>query len=232
MSRVTHSEPGLPMATQSISLSLFCAENLSLAKWRCHWPSPCLWRLASTKLLVDRPVSGSCHVHSVYLPYLNIKTLLVEVFYSEYSRTSPQRPPWTQTRVAVGETRLQCFFRGCNIILKWLFVSPWLTGRCQPFSIGSWEAFKWPCHCGEVAVPDPLHRLIFFRPGEIGLLYALNDYDFYRLYKMYYSLSVGNFQEALEDLYCVEEITGKSKFFLTLSLCLYTLVRFFFPLDT
>ena len=73
----------------------------------------------------------------------------------------------------------------------------------------------------------------FFRPGEIGLLYGLNDYDFYRLYKMYYSLSVGNFREALEDLYCVEEITGKAKFFLTFSLCLYILVRFFFfPLDT
>ena len=107
--------------------------------------------------------------------------------------------------------------------------------RCQPFSIGSWEAFKWPLllwrgGCSRSSISFNF----FFPPGEIGLLYALNDYDFYRLYKMYYSLSVGDFQEALEDLYCVEEIRGKSKFFLTLSLCLYILVRFFFffSLDT
>ena len=33
----------------------------------------------------------------------------------------------------------------------------------------------------------------------------------FSLYRPYYSLSIGNLQEALEDLHCVEEITGKSK---------------------
>ena len=48
--------------------------------------------------------------------------------------------------------------------------------------------FNGRCRCGEVANveslthPDPLYRLIFLRLGEIGLLCALNDYDFYRLY--------------------------------------------------
>ena len=110
--------------------------------------------------------------------------------------------------------------------LNTLFVSRWLTGRCRLFSIGSWEALKWPLPLWRVDCYRSSISFNFFRPGEIGLLYALNDYDFYRLYKMYYSLSVGNFQEALEDLHCVEKITGKSKFFLTLSLCLYILVRF------
>ena len=61
----------------------------------------------------------------------------------------------------------------------------------------------------------------FFRPGNIGLLCAWNDYDFYRLY---FSLSKGHFQEALEDLHRVEEITGKSKFLWTVCLCLYVLI--------
>ena len=43
----------------------------------------------------------------------------------------------------------------------------------------------------------------------------------YYLLSVYYSLFVGNFQEALEDLHRIEEITGKSKFFLTVCLCIY-----------
>ena len=43
---------------------------------------------------------------------------------------------------------------------------------------------------------------------------------------LYYSLSVGNFQEELEDLNRVGEIAGKSKFFLTVFLCIYLLGRF------
>ena len=52
----------------------------------------------------------------------------------------------------------------------------------------------------------------FFRSDEIAFLYTLNVYDFYG---PYFSFSVGNRQEELEDLHHVEEITGKSKFFLT-----------------
>ena len=66
-----------------------------------------------------------------------------------------------------------------------------------------------------------LYIIQYVHPGEKSLPCALNDYDFYRLY---YLLFVGNFQEELEDLNRVEEITGKSKFFLTFCLCLYILV--------
>ena len=74
-----------------------------------------------------------------------------------------------------------------------------------------------------MAVPDSLYRFIFFRPAEIGFLCAVNDFYFYRLH---FSLFAENFQEALEDLHHIEEITGKSKFFLTVCLCLYILTRF------
>ena len=77
-----------------------------------------------------------------------------------------------------------------------------------------------------------LYIIQYFHPAEKGLPCALNDYDFYRLY---YLLFVGNFQEELEDLNRVEEITGKSKFFLTFCLCLYILVLsqiVVFSLDT
>ena len=60
----------------------------------------------------------------------------------------------------------------------------------------------------------PIRRgLLLLRPGEIGLLCALNDYDFNRLC---YSLnSIGNVLEAIEDLNRLQEITGISKFSLT-----------------
>ena len=57
--------------------TLFCPENSSLAKWRSRLPSLKFWRLAVSK----RPVSGWYYVYSVYVPYLNIKTLLLEGFY-------------------------------------------------------------------------------------------------------------------------------------------------------
>ena len=43
---------------------------------------------------------------------------------------------------------------------------------------------------------------------------------------LYYSLSIGNSQEQLEDLNRAGEIAGKSKFFLTVFLCIYLLGRF------
>ena len=57
------------------------------------------------------------------------------------------------------------------------------------------------------------YHLILLRPGEIGLLCALNTYDSYRLHN---SLnSVGNVHEDFEDLNRLQEYTGISKFSLT-----------------
>ena len=57
------------------------------------------------------------------------------------------------------------------------------------------------------------YHLILLRPGEIGLLCALNTYDSYWLHN---SLnSIGNVHEEFEDLNRLQEYTGISKFSLT-----------------
>ena len=110
------------------------------------------------------------------------KTLLVDPFYEEHSRTSPQRPPWTQTRVAAGETWP---LRGRNIVLKrempvltykYITFSKHIkkkdTKQQLPIQLAVSTRFNGHCRCGEVAVPDPPYCLVFLRPGKIGLLYA------------------------------------------------------------
>ena len=64
-----------------------------------------------------------------------------------------------------------------------------------------------------------------FSPAEVKLALCVLSMTMI-FYGVCYSLSKGNFQEALEDLNHFEEITGTSQFSLIVFLCLYILVPF------
>ena len=67
--------------------------------------------------------------------------------------------------------------------------------------------------------------IVFLSPGEIGFLCALMMIKIFTDLGLYYSHSIGNSPEQLEDLDRVGEIVDKSKFFLTVFLCTYLLGR-------
>ena len=88
----------------------------------------------------------------------------------------------------------------CNKKLAGLCIQrPLIKTVVRYVQLAAGTRFIGRCRCGEVFVVERL------TPSRHSL--SLN----FSLYRLYYSLSKGNLQEALEDLHRVEEITGKSK---------------------
>ena len=84
----------------------------------------------------------------------------------------------------------------------------------------------WRGDCCREVNPIQTPFLVFLCPGEIGLLCALMMIKIITDLRLYYTHSIGNSQEQLEDLDRVGEIVDKSKFSLTVFLCTYLLGRF------